>query len=182
MLTTSGTQDPATRAGLAPPRHADAERLAHPERDPGRDPSPRWAGQPAYTASKLCTILTARWLAGLPDIRARRITVVAYCPGQVFGTELGRGLSAPLRIAWSVLGKPLGWPLRRLNRNLNSRAAAGRARSDLALGAAEPPAGRTYAALRRGRLTWPDPSDLARRNDLAEALWTGGARLVGWSG
>ena len=43
----------------------------------------------------------------------------------------------------------------------------------------KPPDGRMYAALRRGRLTWPDPSDLARRDDLAQALWNDGARLVG---
>lgn len=30
VLTTSGTHDHATRAGLEPPRHADAELLAHP--------------------------------------------------------------------------------------------------------------------------------------------------------
>ncbi|MPZ21338.1 MAG: SDR family NAD(P)-dependent oxidoreductase, partial [Luteitalea sp.] len=30
VLTTSGTHDPANHAGLAPPRHADAELLAHP--------------------------------------------------------------------------------------------------------------------------------------------------------
>ncbi|MGH2587055.1 MAG: SDR family NAD(P)-dependent oxidoreductase, partial [Dehalococcoidia bacterium] len=31
VLTTSGTHDPTTHAGLAPPRHADAELLAHPD-------------------------------------------------------------------------------------------------------------------------------------------------------
>ncbi|UYM07064.1 hypothetical protein [Solicola gregarius] len=49
---------------------------------------------------------------------------------------------------------------------------------DLALGLATAPAGRTYAALRRGRLTWPEPSELARRDDLARALWDDSARLV----
>ena len=33
VLTTSGAHDPANHAGLAPPRHADAELLAHPDRD-----------------------------------------------------------------------------------------------------------------------------------------------------
>jgi hypothetical protein len=51
--------------------------------------------------------------------------------------------------------------------------------ADLALGVATPPNGRTYAALRRGRLTWPDPSELARRDDVAQALWNDSARLVG---
>jgi NAD(P)-dependent dehydrogenase (short-subunit alcohol dehydrogenase family) len=179
VLTTSGTHDPAAGAGLAPPRHADAELLAYPDRDPGRDPSTRKAGQRAYTASKLCTVLTARSLSGHADVRARRIRVVAYCPGQVFGTGLAKDLSFRLRIAWSVLGTPVGWPLRRLNRNLNSRTAAGHHLANLALGVVTPPAGRTYAALRRGRLTWPDPSQLACRDELAQALWNDSARLAG---
>lgn len=34
-LTTSGTHDPDAGTELVPPRHADADLLAHPERDPG---------------------------------------------------------------------------------------------------------------------------------------------------
>jgi NAD(P)-dependent dehydrogenase (short-subunit alcohol dehydrogenase family) len=179
VLTTSGTHDPANRAGLAPPRHANAELLAHPDRDPDRDTRPRKAGQHAYTASKLCAVLTARSLSEHPDVQARGITVVAYDPGQVFGTGLAKDLSFPLPIVWSLLGTPvLGWPLRRLNRNLNSRAAAGNALADLTLGRATPPNGRTHAALRRAKLAWPDPSELARRDDLAKALWDDSARLA----
>jgi NAD(P)-dependent dehydrogenase (short-subunit alcohol dehydrogenase family) len=180
VLTTSGTHDPTTGAGLAPPRHADAQLLAHPDRDADSDTRPRQAGEHAYTASKLCAVLTARSLSEHPDARSRQLTVVAYDPGQVFGTGLAKGLSFPLRTAWSLLGNPvLGWPLRRLNRNINSRAAAGNALADLALGRATPPNGRTYAALRRAQLTWPEPSELARSDELAQALWTDSATLVG---
>jgi NAD(P)-dependent dehydrogenase (short-subunit alcohol dehydrogenase family) len=182
VVTTSGTHDPATKAGLALPRHADAELLAHPDRDPDRDARPSKAGEHAYTASKLCAILTARSLSARPDVQTRRLTTVAYDPGQVFGTGLAKDLSFPLRIAWSLLGTPvLGWPLRRLNRNLNSRTAAGNTLADLALGLATPLKGHIYAALRRGQLTWPDPSELARRGDVAHALWNDSARLVGLS-
>ncbi len=179
VLTTSGTHDPATGAGLLPPRHAEAELLAHPDLDPDRDPRPRKAGQQAYTASKLCTVLTARALARHPEATARRLSVVAYCPGQVFGTGLAKDLPAPMRLAWSLLGTPVGAPLRRLNGTFNSRGVAGDTLADLALGVARPPEGSTYAALRRGRLTWPDPSELARRDDLATELWNDSARLVG---
>jgi NAD(P)-dependent dehydrogenase (short-subunit alcohol dehydrogenase family) len=178
VLTTSGTHDPATKASLATPRHADAELLAHPDRDPDRHSRPKQAGEHAYTASRLSNVLTARALHAHPDIQARQVTVVAFDPGQVFGTGLARDLALPLRIAWSVFGTPLGAPLRRLKPEQNTRAAAGRALSHLALGTVTPPAGRTYAALRRGRLTWPDPSTLARRDDLAKALWTDSAHLV----
>ena len=140
VLTTSGTHDPATKASLATPRHADAELLAHPDRDSDHYPRPRRAAEHAYTASKLCTVLTARLLSEHPDVQTRRLTVVAYDPGQVFGTGLAKDLSFPLWVTWSLLGTPmLGWPLRRLNRNLNSRIAAGNALADLALGLATPP-------------------------------------------
>jgi hypothetical protein len=105
--------------------------------------------------------------------------VIAFDPGQVFGTGLARDLAVPLRIAWAVLGTPLGGPLWRLNQNLNTRAAAGQALARLALGTVTPPEGRIYAALRRGRFTWPDPSLLARRDDLAHKLWIDSARLAG---
>lgn len=175
VLTTSGTHDPATKGGLATPRHADAEMLAHPEHDPGLDSRARTAGEHAYTASKLCTVLTARWLAS----QRSELRVVAYCPGQVFGTGLAQDLPIHMRMAWSLLGTPVGWPLRKLNSNLNTRADAANTLADLALGVGTPPTGHTYAALRGGRLTWPDPSELARSDELADALWTDSARLIG---
>ncbi|MFE3543170.1 SDR family NAD(P)-dependent oxidoreductase [Nocardia sp. NPDC059177] len=179
VLTTSGTYDPATGAGLATPRHADAQLLAHPDRDPGRDAVAKRAGQHAYTAAKLCTVLTALSLAADPGLRARRITTIAYDPGQVFGTGLARDLAAPLRLAWSALGTPLGAPLRWFRPEMNTRDAAGNALGDLASGAAGPPAGRVLVALRRGRLTAPELSDTARRDGLGSRLWDDSARLVG---
>jgi NAD(P)-dependent dehydrogenase (short-subunit alcohol dehydrogenase family) len=180
VLTTSGTHDPATRAGLEPPRHADADLLAHPDRDPARSLGSRKAGEHAYTASKLCAVLTARSLSQHPDALSRQVTVVAYDPGQVFGTGLAKDLTVHLRLAWSLLGtRVLGWPLRRLDRNVNTPHAAGTALADLVRGIATPPNGRTYAALRRARISWPDPSELAREDKLAQALWEDSATLVG---
>src|ERR671918_1020785 len=43
VLTTSGTHDPTTGASLQTPRHADADLLAHPHRDPGRHSRPKKA-------------------------------------------------------------------------------------------------------------------------------------------
>ena len=182
VMTTSGTHDPATGAGLLPPRHANADLLAHPDRDPDLDPRPRKAGEHAYSASKLCTVLTVRALAESPTARERRLTALAYDPGQVFGTELAQHLPLPMRVAWAALGSPLGWPLRRFSSTLNTQDAAGHALADLALGRQPPPAERTYAALRRGRLSWPHPSQLARQPELAHALWHDSAHLVGLAG
>ena len=176
VLTTSSTHDPAQRAPLPPPRHADAYLLAHPELDLDRDRRPGAAGGRAYTASKLCVVLTARALAAHPEAQARHFIVVAYDPGRTPGTGLLRNHGLALRALWQILGSP---PLRPLVPRANSRDAAGRAMAELALGTARPPAGRTYAALRRGHLTWPDPSTLARREDLMQALWRDSATLVG---
>ncbi|MEU8901639.1 SDR family NAD(P)-dependent oxidoreductase [Nocardia sp. NPDC048505] len=174
-LTTSGTHDPATGAGLVTPRHADAELLAHPERDPDRDTKPSDAGQHAYTASKLCAVLTVRALAE----RHPGLTVLAYDPGQVFGTGLAKDLALPLRVAWKVLGTPVGAPVRRLSPTRNTRHAAGNALADLVFRLEPPPEGHTYAALRRGKLAWTEPSVLARDDKLAATLWADSARLAG---
>lgn len=179
VITTSGTHDPALRTGLEAPRHADADLLAHPDRDPDRHLTPQRAGQHAYSASKLCNVLTVRALRVHPDIRARHITALAYDPGQVFGTGLVRSLPRPRRIAWSVFGTVLGAPLRRFDRTMNTRVAAGIALASLVSGRTTPPPGRCYAALRSGRLIFPDPSTLARRDDVARALWNNSARMVG---
>jgi NAD(P)-dependent dehydrogenase (short-subunit alcohol dehydrogenase family) len=175
VLTTSGTHDPAEGTVVPPPRHADARLLAHPESDPDGDERPRTAAGRAYSSSKLCNVLTARALAAHPDARARRLTVLAYNPGPTPGTGLVRAAPLPIRLAWRLLGTRL----RVLVPRFNSRTAAGDALAGLALGAVDPPPGRVYAALRRGTLTWPDPSELARRDDVRDALWRDSAELAG---
>ncbi|NGN65231.1 dehydrogenase [Streptomyces sp. A7024] len=179
VLTTSGTHDPATKASLVTPRHAEAELLAHPERDPGLDAKPVKAGQHAYTASKLCAVLTVRALNGRPAAAERELSALAYDPGQVFGTGLAQHLALPLRLAWALLGTPVGAPMRRFSPTLNSRGAAGNTLADLALDRGSRPPGASYAALRRGRLTWTEPSQQARSDKAAQALWQDSARLVG---
>lgn len=174
VLTTSGAHNPAEQTRFAPPRHADAQLLAHPELDPDLDRSPLIAGGRAYAASKLCTILTARALIAQPETIARGLIVVAYCPGETPGTGVARELPWPTRAMWRLMGTPL----RRLIPDFNTRSAAGRALADLALGVVRPPEGLLYAALRRGRHTFPDPSELAARGDLATRLWHDSSRLV----
>jgi NAD(P)-dependent dehydrogenase (short-subunit alcohol dehydrogenase family) len=175
ILTTSGTHNPAERTIIPPPRHANAHLLAHPEQDPDRDQSPRAAGGRAYASSKLCNVLTARALAAHPEAQCHQFTVLAYDPGPTPGTGLVRNTGFAVRLLWLVLGTSV----RRLVPRFNSRTAAGGALADLALGKTQPPARRIYAALRRGRLTFPDPSELARRDDLMETLWQDSAALVG---
>jgi hypothetical protein len=64
-------------------------------------------------------------------------------------------------------------------RGSNTPEAAGHALAKLALGQIRPPSGRIYAALRSGIITWPDPSELARRDDVRDALWRDSGAFVG---
>ncbi len=175
VLTTSGTHDPAEGKIIPPPRHANARLLAYPEQDPDRDQSSLTAGGRAYSSSKLCNLLTARALAAHPATQACRFTVIAYDPGPTPGTGLVRNSGFAINLVWRMLGTPL----RLLVPRFNSRKVAGGALADLTLGKIQPPAERVYAALRRGRLTWPDPSELARRDEVMVALWRDSAALVG---
>ncbi|MQY08522.1 SDR family NAD(P)-dependent oxidoreductase [Actinomadura macrotermitis] len=172
VLTTSGTHDPAERTVQPAPRHADARRLAHPELDPERGRTPWTAAGRAYSSSKLCNLLTVRALAARPGLDA---TVLAYDPGPVPATGLVRHYPRAVRAGWRVLARPLS----ALGPSPNSVAAAGDALADLALGRARPPAGRYYAALRDNELVWKQPSELARRDDLRDALWRDSAELAG---
>jgi NAD(P)-dependent dehydrogenase (short-subunit alcohol dehydrogenase family) len=59
ILTTSGTHDPAEKTIMgfiiAPPLHADARFLAHPERDTNQDPHPLIAGRRTYSSRNSAT-------------------------------------------------------------------------------------------------------------------------------
>jgi len=175
ILTTSSTHDPAEKTIVAPPLHADARLLAHPERDPDRQRRQFIAGQRAYSSSKLCNLLTARALAAHPDSTARRLSAIAYDPGHTPGTDLVRNENFAIKFLW----KSLSAALRLTLRGSNTPEAAGDCLAKLALGQTRPPSGRIYAALRSGTITWPEPSELALRDDLRDALWRDSSALVG---
>lgn len=182
VVTTSGTHDPAEQAGFPPPRHADAWLLAHPERDSGVDDASRVAaGRAFYAASKLANLLTARRLARLAEEEGRGWTVLAFCPGQVPGTGLVRDYPVPMRLGWWLAGTLAGAPFAARLMGVNTARVAAAVLTGLAQGDIRPPRGRLYAAVRRGEVTWPDLSELARRDDVADMLWRDSAVLVGLS-
>jgi hypothetical protein len=47
------------------------------------------------------------------------------------------------------------------------------------LGEINPPAGRVYASLVKGQLTFPDPSALAQSDEARDLLWRESAAMVG---
>lgn len=175
LLTTSGTHDPAEGTIVPPPRHANAELLAHPERDPEADADPRAAAGRAYSSSKLCNILTVRALALQPEATAKNLTLLAYDPGPTPGTGLLRNAPAFGRIMWRTCGPAL----RLLVRRFNSKEAAGGHLAAIALREVDPPAGHYYGAVRRDALVWLVPSELARSDEARDAVWRDSAPLVG---
>jgi NAD(P)-dependent dehydrogenase (short-subunit alcohol dehydrogenase family) len=150
------------------PRDLDPDLLAHP---PTQGRTGFNAGFRAYSASKLCNLLTARALAASPDTEARQLHVTAYYnPGLIPETALNRDWPAWARVTARIAGRVLR-PVARLA----TTAQAGELLADLTLGRV---AGRVYASLVKRRLTWPDPSELAQRDDVMQALWRQSARLV----
>jgi hypothetical protein len=98
--------------------------------------------------------------------------MTAYNPGFTPGTTLQRAWPLPVRMLMMAIG--LARPVLRLN----TTAQAGSILAELTLGEIAPPNGQIYASLVKRRLTWPEPSDLARRDNLMTALWSDSARLV----
>ena len=155
------------------PKDLDPELLAHPQAR--RRPTGFSAGFRAYAASKLCDLLMARGLAASDEAKAKSLTVVAYNPGLTIGTSLFRAWPLWARLAMGAVG------LMRPMTGLATVDQAGQNLADLALGRITPPAGRLYASLVKRRLTWPDPSKLARQDDAMTGLWRDSARMVGLS-
>jgi NAD(P)-dependent dehydrogenase (short-subunit alcohol dehydrogenase family) len=173
VITSSGTHDPREKTGVPAPRHARAKWLAYPERDSQPDRRPTVAGMRAYSSSKLCNLLTARYLAQCDEARSRHWQVFAYDPGLTPGTGLIRNQPWVVRkLVWPLL--PLVVPL---IDSMNTLADAGRGLAELATTVTAKD-GRVYAALRKGHLTWPDPSDIACDDAVMRLLWHDSEALV----
>src|SRR5450830_517139 len=162
VLTTSNTHDPQF-SPVAPFPFVDAQQLAYLELETGEFES----GFRAYATSKLCNLLTARAFAASFEAKAQGVRVIAYNPGYVPNTGLGRNLPAGTL------------PTARPHLAEAQRRQAGEVLADIALGRIAPPTGRLYASLEGGEVTWPETSALARREDVAQQLWLDSAVLTG---
>ena len=167
VITTSDVHDP--KMNPLGPQELDPETLAHPNAK-GKGFIP---GFRAYSSSKLCDLLTARAFEGSTDARIKGIRVIAYNPGLTPDTSLYR--------AWPWWGKlmmTVASAVRPLA-GINTIEQAGNAIADLGLGTIVPPTGRIYASLVKGKLTWPDPSELAQSDTAMKGLWVESAHMVG---
>jgi NAD(P)-dependent dehydrogenase (short-subunit alcohol dehydrogenase family) len=143
--------------------------------EPGADKDgPFKRGFRAYSTSKVCNLLMVRAFAARPQTRERMVEAIAYDPGFTPRTGMGRDASLLLRAAL-VMFVPMLRPILRIN----SVTQAGTELADIALGKIVPPRNRYYASLVKRKLTWPDPSELAQRDDVGEVLWDDSAALVG---
>ncbi len=106
LFVSSGAHDLAQARGpMAPPRYVKAEWLAYPERDPALPVNNSVAGGQAYASSKLCNVLSAyelarRLEAGGLSTPENPITVNAFDPGFMPGTELARDVKGFTRWMW----------------------------------------------------------------------------------
>ena len=167
VITTSDVHDP--KMNPLGPKKLDPETLAHPE-NKGKGFIP---GFRAYSSSKLCDLLTARAFEVSTDAQKNGMRVIAYNPGLTPDTSLYR--------AWPWWGKlimAVASAVRPLA-GINTIEQAGNAIADLGLGTIVPPTGRMYASLVKGKLTWPDPSELAQSDAAMKGLWVESAHMVG---
>jgi NAD(P)-dependent dehydrogenase (short-subunit alcohol dehydrogenase family) len=151
------------------PKELEPETLAHPNAK-GKGFIP---GFRAYSSSKLCDLLTARAFAASTEAQTNGIRVVAYNPGLTPDTSLYRAWPwwAKLMMASASTVRPLA--------GINTIEQAGNAIADLGLGTIVPPTGHIYASLVKGKLTWPDPSELAQSDTAMKGLWVESAHMVG---
>ena len=163
VITTSDVHDP--KQVPFGPKELDPEALAYPKDKGGFMP-----GMRAYASSKLCNLLTARAFEASLDAQSNGMRVIAYNPGLTAGTSLFR--------AWPWWAKLMMAVASRL-RSAHTIEQAGNAIADLGLGTIMPPSGRIYASLVKGKLTWPDPSELAQNDTAMKELWVESAQMVG---
>jgi NAD(P)-dependent dehydrogenase (short-subunit alcohol dehydrogenase family) len=98
VVVSSGTHDPAKHTGMPAPRYTSAAQLARAAADGyGAE------GRRRYTTSKLCNVLFTYELDRRLGHGNKGVTVNAFDPGLMPGTDLSRDYSRVQRVAWRVL-------------------------------------------------------------------------------
>jgi NAD(P)-dependent dehydrogenase (short-subunit alcohol dehydrogenase family) len=170
LLTGSGTHDPAEKAPVTPPAHAEAEYLAYPDRDPNPEKHARQAGFRAYSTSKLCNIMTAREAA----LRLPRLATLSFDPGYVPHTGLARD-----NPKWIATLASYILPLIMKKDRSSTIPRSGQYLADLVTSPRYQDCRGDYWAVRSPDLVKLEPSKLARDATAAAKLWDDSAKLVG---
>jgi NAD(P)-dependent dehydrogenase (short-subunit alcohol dehydrogenase family) len=174
ILTSSGTHDPDLKTGMPAPLHADAGKLAHPQTDPERDKNAGMAGRRAYSASKLCNVMTARSLATHLAGDRPDIMLAAFDPGFTPGTGLARDYPGPLNLIFRHV-----MPIFMRGERTSTPENSGRLLSELATEPRYQSARGGYFAVRGTQLVETPASKLAQDDAAGERLWRDSAAMVG---
>lgn len=171
VITTSDAHDPEII--FFGPKTLDLKELAYPNEN-----SPK--GMRLYAATKLCNLLTARFLASINKEENRNISVIAYNPGLTGDTSLMGKQSAFVKILLPFLIRPLFYVVSMFKPAfyMGTAKRSGEALADLALGKVTLPADKIYASLVRGKITFPDPSQLAKDNRVRDLVWKESAEMA----
>ncbi|HET6731918.1 SDR family NAD(P)-dependent oxidoreductase [Mycobacterium sp.] len=102
VVVSSGTHDPANHTGMPAPRYTSAAEIARPVAGGSSG-----EGRRAYTTSKLCNVLFAYELDRRLGHGEQGVTVTAFDPGLMPGTDLSRDYSPVQRLAWRALSPVL---------------------------------------------------------------------------
>jgi NAD(P)-dependent dehydrogenase (short-subunit alcohol dehydrogenase family) len=170
VFVSSGTHDPAMKTGMPAPEYRDARSAAFPQEQAGDDPA--LMGRKRYTTSKLANILTTYELARRLEAQGvTGITVNAFDPGMMPGTELARDYSPAMRLGWKYI-LPI---LTLFNRDVRRVEDSGAALARLVLA---PELAATTGKYFSGKDMIPSS---AESYDLVKAkeLWETSAELVG---
>ena len=167
VVVSSGTHDPAKRTGMPAPQYVSAERLAHPEAQPGE--SITTLGRRRYTTSKLCNVLFAYELDRRLRGSGADVTVNVFDPGLMPGSGLARDYTGPQRLAWRFL-----MPLLRVLPDVNSTRVSGSRLAALVDDARFDGVSGQYFSGPRAVPSSADSFDRAKASD----LWNTSERLI----
>lgn len=170
ILTGSGTHDPEEKTMVAPPAHANAEWLAHPDRDPTLPKKDQAQAFRAYSSSKLANIMTARELGR----RRSDLAAMSFDPGYVPWTGLARSSGKILSSLVSLI-----LPLTMKRDRKSTIALSGEHLAALAAAPAYAEAHGDYWSVRNPALVRIEPSALARDDAACAKLWEDCAGLLG---
>jgi NAD(P)-dependent dehydrogenase (short-subunit alcohol dehydrogenase family) len=172
VITTSDSHDPAII--FFGPKTLDLKELAYPNEN-----SPK--GMRFYAATKLCNLLTARSLSAISLKDDRGISVITYNPGLTGDTSLMGKQSAFIKILLPIFIRPLFYVVSMFKPAffMGTAKRSGEALAELALSEVTLPTDKIYASLVRGKLTFPNPSQLAQNNNTRDLLWKESAKMVG---
>src|SRR5262249_15678928 len=120
-----------------------------------------------------CNVLTVRALAARGEAIDGNWRAIAFDPGPTPGTGLLRDTPLAMRAAWRLLS--IG---ARFLPRFNKAEAVGTILAHVAPRVIPPPAGEYYVRVVRDQPVWTAPSELARRDDVRDALWKDSADLL----